>query len=204
MAAAYGGGHPLNNDRMPAPRGRPRDSKTQKAILRATRRMLGKVGYSRLTIESVAAMSGAGKATIYRWWPTKGDLVLEAAGADIEIGVVPDTGDTRGDLRIATEQLVATFTRPLASVVIFAAIAQLDDDLRMAAAFRDKCVYPWRKSAAEAIQRGIDRGDIPSEADVQLLLDVIVGTVFQRTLVVKEPLTEGLADRLLGLVLPLD
>jgi AcrR family transcriptional regulator len=192
-----------NADKPPA-RGRPRDMKAQKAILRATRQMLGKVGYTRLTVEGVAAKSGAGKATIYRWWPTKGDLVLEAAGADIEIGVVPDTGDTREDLRIAIEQLITTFSKRLAGIVIFAAISNLDDDPAMAATFRDKYVYPWRKSAGEAIRRGIDRGDLPADTDAQFLLDVIVGTVLQRTVVIRAPKTEGLSQNILGLVLPLD
>ena len=194
---------PRNNDGQLA-RGRPRDPKTQQAILRATRQILGKVGYARLTVEGVAARSGAGKATIYRWWPTKGDLALEAAGTDIEIGVVPDTGDTRRDLLIATEQLIMTFTKRLAGIVIFAAISTVDDDPAMAAKFRDKYVYPWRTSAAEAIERGMQRGDLPADTDVQFLLDVMVGTVFQRTLVVRGPVTEGLAKQLLNLVLPLD
>ena len=164
--------------------------------------MLGKVGYARLTVEGVAAKSGAGKATIYRWWPTKGDLALEAAGADIEIGIVPDTGDTRQDLLIAAEQLTTTFSRRLAGIVIFAAVSTLDDDPNMAETFREKYVYPWRKSAAEAIQRGIERGDLSADTDVQFLLDVVVGTVFQRTLVVREPMIDGLAEQILSLVLP--
>ncbi|MCP4308122.1 MAG: helix-turn-helix transcriptional regulator, partial [bacterium] len=61
-----------------AQRGRPRDPRIQQSILQATREMLDEVGYSRLTIEGVAARAGAGKATVYRWWSTKGELVLEA------------------------------------------------------------------------------------------------------------------------------
>ena len=185
----------------PRPRGRPRNRTTQRAILNATRGFLGTVGYSRLTIEGVAAKAGCGKTTIYRWWPTKGDLVLEAVGSDIEIGLVPDTGGTQSDLRIATEQLITTFARRLAGIVIFAAIATVDDDPAMAATFRDKYVYPWRVSAAEAIARGVGRGDLLADTDVQFLLDVIVGTVFQRTLVMREPMTEGLVEQILELVL---
>jgi len=183
-------------------RGRPRDIRTQKAILRATRQLLGKVGYSRLTIEGVAARSGAGKATIYRWWPSKGDLVLEAAEPEVAIGVVPDTGETRGDLSVAIKQLIGTFSNRLAAVVIFAAIATLDDDPAMARTFREKYVYPWRVSAAAAIRRGIERGDLPSDTDVELVLDIIVGTVFQRTLVMRDPRTEGLHEQMLRVVLP--
>jgi len=154
-------------------------------------------------MEGVASRSGASKATIYRWWPTKGVLVLEAAADEIAIGSVPDTGDTAVDLRAAIEQLIETFSRPLASVVIFAAITTGEADPGMATTFRDQYVYPWRTTAAQAIDRGIERGDVTS-TNTQFVLDVIVGTVFQRTLVMKEPMTEGLADNLLRLILTRD
>lgn len=189
------------NESRPA-RGRPRDVRAKRAILAATRKVLGEGGYTRLTIEGVAARSEVGKATIYRWWPSKGELVLEAVGDDIAIGTVPDSGNTRADLKAAIEQLIATFSRRLAAVVIFAAIATLDDDPLLARAFRDRYVYPWRSSAAAAIGRGVARGDLPPDTDVEFLLDVIVGTVFQRALVVREPATGGLARKLLRMILP--
>ena len=183
-------------------RGRPRDAKTQQSILRATRELLLDVGYPRLTIEGVAARAGAGKPTIYRWWPTKGALVLEAASDHLAIGLVPDTGDTRQDLLIAVEQLIKTFSDRLAGIVIFAVIANLDDDPTVAATFRDTWVYPWRQSAADAIQRGVGRGDLPPDTDIQFTLDVIVGTVFQRTLTMAHPMTEGLARNIIDLIVP--
>lgn len=181
-------------------RGRPRSTKTLEAVLAATRELLLEVGYQRLTIEGVASRAGASKATVYRWWPTKGVLVLDAAAKEIAIGPVPDTGVTKDDLRNAIDQLIETFSRPLASIVIFAAITTVEADPEMAAVFRDKYVYPWRMTAAQAIERGIARGDMASD-DTQFALDVVVGTVFQRTLVMKEPMAEGLADRLLALLL---
>jgi AcrR family transcriptional regulator len=168
--------------------------------LTATREILLNVGYSRLTIEAVATRSGTGKTTIYRWWPTKGELVLDAAKSQIQIGTVPDTGNTRTDLKAAIDQLIETFSKPLASIAIFASITTLDDDPKMAQIFRDTYVYPWRVSAAEALARGVERGDVSND-DIQFVLDVIVGTVFQRTLVLKDPNTEGLSEGLLGLFL---
>ena len=152
-------------------------------------------------MEAVAAEAGVSKATIYRWWKTKGELVLEAAEADISIGLVPETDDSRADVEAAIDQLVDTFSRPLASIVIFAAITTGGNDPVMAQIFRDKYVYPWRVSAAEAMTRALpeDRADADK---IQFLLDVVVGTVFQRTLVLKEPNTMGLKERLMGLVLP--
>ena len=152
-------------------------------------------------MEAVAGDAGVSKATIYRWWKTKGELVLEAANKDISIGLVPETKDPRQDVEAAIDQLVDTFSRPLASIVIFAAITTGGDDPVMAQIFRDKYVYPWRVSAAAALVRTLN--DKSADAsEVQFLLDVIVGTVFQRTLVLKEPNTAGLKERLLALVLP--
>ena len=189
------------NDRKRG-KGRPRSSRSTEAILEATRSLLLESGYSRLSMESVAARSGTGKATIYRWWPSKGELVLDSAREEISIGVVPDLGNLRDDLAVAIEQLVVTFTRPLASIVIFAAIAVGDDDPGMAKIFREEFVYPWRVSAADAIRRGIERGELAADTDMHFVLDVIVGTVFQRTLVVSPPVTEKLVEKLLALVLP--
>ncbi|MDJ0637608.1 MAG: TetR-like C-terminal domain-containing protein [Paracoccaceae bacterium] len=126
--------------------------------------------------------------------------MLDAAADEIAIGSVPDRGTTEDDLRSAIEQLIETFSRPLASIVIFAAITTVEADPEMAAVFREKYVYPWRLTAAQAIERGIERGDMASD-NTQFILDVIVGTVFQRTLIIKEPMTEGLADHLLGLLI---
>lgn len=182
-------------------RGRTRDLGAQDAILKATRELLLEGGYPKLTIESVARRAGVGKSTIYRWWNTKGALVLEATSQHLEIGVVPDTGITREDLLVAARQLVETFTDRLASIVIFAVIAHLEDDPSMAATFVGTWVNPWRESAAEAIDRGIARGDLPADTDGDLLLDVMVGTVFQRTLVLTEPKTSGLAETLVEMIL---
>ena len=179
--------------------GRPRSENSKEAILSTVRTLLLKEGYARLTIEGVAKKAGVSKATIYRWWLTKGELVLEAAGTDISIGEVPDTGNSVADLDAAISQLIETFSRRLASIVIFAAITTAGEDKVMAEIFRDRFVYPWRKSAAEALDRAKARGDLTFD-DTQFLLDVIVGTVFQRTLVVKQPIAVGLKEKLLRVV----
>ena len=103
-------------------RGRPRSEEARADILQATRELLLEEGYTKLAITHVAQRAGVGKTTVYRWWPTKGELVLEAAEDCIAIGEVPDSGRTSEDLRIASEQLIRTFSDPLATVVIFAAI----------------------------------------------------------------------------------
>ncbi len=182
-------------------RGRPRSPKSREAILHAVRQRLLADGYLRLTMEAVAADAGVSKATIYRWWKTKGELVLEAAESEISIGRVPHTKDPHADVAAAIDQLVDTFSRPLASIVIFAAITTGGNDPVMAQVFRDRYVYPWRVSAAKALARALPE-DEAEAYNVQFLLDVVVGTVFQRTLVLKEPNTSGLKCKLMALVMP--
>jgi AcrR family transcriptional regulator len=184
----------MADDDTKKPRGRPRSRQSQRAILAAALESLDEVGYQRLTIQGVARRAGVSKATIYRWWPSKSELVLDAAADHLAIGLVPDSGSTRADLRAAGDQLVATFSDRIAAIVILAAIARVDDDPEMAAEFRRRSVLPWRTSAAAALERGVARGDLRSDLDVALALDILVGTVFQRTLVVATPMTEGLAE----------
>lgn len=183
--------------------GRPRDVETHEAILAATRSILLDRGYHRLTFEAVAKAAGTTRSTVYRWWPTRGSLVLEAAADQIDIGEVPDSGDSRTDIRAAIRQLIETFSDPLAKIVIMAAVANLDGDMEMATRFREDTVYPWRSTAAAALTRARERGDLPPESDPGFLLNVVVGTVFQCTIVPAAPMTDGLEDRLLNLILPL-
>lgn len=182
-------------------RGRPRDEVARQSILETTRELMLEVGYPSLTIEGVARRSGVAKSTIYRWWKSKAELVVEASAEHVEIGLVPNTGDTREEMLIAAQQLIHTFSDPITRVLMTAVIANLDDDPWLPRTFRDRWVYPWRESAGEALTRARDRGAISPDADLALLLDVLVGTVFQRTVTVASPAIDGLDEQLIDLIL---
>jgi AcrR family transcriptional regulator len=182
-------------------RGRPRSRRAHEAILEATRSLLLENGYPALTIEAVAARAGTAKTTVYRRWSTKGALVLEATAEHLAIGIVPDSGSTRTDLEVAVRQMAETFSDRLAAIVMLAVIANLDEDPFMARTFRTEIVYPWRTSAAAALERGVARGDLPPDADIPFLLDVIVGTVFQRAVINARSEMDGLDEAILDLVL---
>jgi AcrR family transcriptional regulator len=189
--------------RVPSGRGpgRPRDPRAHGAILDATLTTLLEFWYPSLTLERVARRAGVGKATIYRHWESKLDLVLEAAAPHLAIGVVPDTGDTRRDVREGLDQLISTYADPVAAIVIFAVLAGLEPDERLRERFRSAYVLPWRASMSDALERGVARRDLPARLDVGFAVDMMVGTVFQRVLVVPEPLVDGLAEHLLTLLL---
>ena len=136
---------------------------------------------------------------LFRDQVTAGKHIKAGAKKVLISAPAKDPDLTAADMDAAIGQLIDTFTRPLASIVIFAAITTGGSDPKMAQIFRDRYVYPWRVSAFEALKRGRARGDVSAD-DLHFLLDVIVGTVFQRTLVMKEPMIEGLKENLLGVI----
>src|SRR5687768_12726238 len=98
-------------------RGRRRSERSHEAIVRATQELLVERGYRQLTIEAIAARAGVGKQTIYRWWPSKGAVVLEAflvlsEGGPEQDMALPDTGDLKADLRVVMRATVAEFADP--------------------------------------------------------------------------------------------
>jgi hypothetical protein len=101
---------------------------------------------------------------------------------------------------VAPTSVSTAFSDQLAGIVIMAAIANLDDDMQMAATFRETAVYPWRVTAAAAIERAVERGDLPPDTDVLFTLNVIVGTVFQCTITPAAPMTAGLEEGSLELI----
>ncbi len=182
-------------------RGRPRDAQSHQAVLAATLDLLGEVGYRRFTMGGVAKRAGVGKSTVYRWWPSKLDLILEAAAPQLEIGLAPNTGSTHHDLNIGAERAIASYSSPIAAQVIFAVIADLEKDPRLREIYQSKWVLPWRVSMANALERGMANGDLTEGLDVELVIDMLAGTILQRVLVVPEPIRDGLAQRLVDLVI---
>jgi AcrR family transcriptional regulator len=178
-----------------------RSARAHAAILTATTELLSEVGYGPLTIEGVAARAGVGKTTVYRWWPTKGALVIEAISVALPAPSQADTGDLRRDLLTAVRRVVHTFARTPEGAVIPALAADLMSDPPLAEQFRSQIIRPRRSAVVEVLLRAAARGDLPPDVDTELLLDVYAGAVFYRVLVSGEPVTDLLAEQLVGLLL---
>lgn len=181
-------------------RGRRRSERSHRAIVAATQELLVERGYRELTIEGVAARAGVGKQTIYRWWPSRGALLLEAvaeqADADIEI---PDAGTLRVDLELFLRSTFAAATpRRIALLRVLAAEAQLDPT--MAAPFQ-AFAAKRRAALASLLERGVHRGELAPETDLTLLLHVAFGVLWYRLLIDPRPLDEATAHSLTGLLL---
>ncbi|MCW2536431.1 MAG: TetR/AcrR family transcriptional regulator [Modestobacter sp.] len=176
----------------------PRD---RQAILAATLDALGEHGYARMTVEGVATRAGVHKATLYRWWASKGSLVGWALGAGLSTGPVADTGSTRDDLVTWLRGTIDNYTSTPAESALPALLSDLASEPGTLEGFRRSFLDARRANCAATVTRGIERGDIPADVDVGLVMDVLAGTVFYRQLVSGEPMDAALAERLVDLVL---
>jgi AcrR family transcriptional regulator len=181
--------------------GRPRSEEARSAILRSTLQLLGKNGFSDLTIEDVSAHAGVGKTTVYRWWPNKAALVADAfASSTTQKLHFPDTGSLRTDMSQQMRQLVKIF-RSRRGRIVSAILAAGQSDREVIAAFRERFLKPRRREAYATLRRGIIRGELRKGMDLDLLLDSLYGPIYMRFLIRHDSLTPGFVNHLCELVL---
>lgn len=181
--------------------GRPRCPLTHQNILKATRELVDEIGFANLTIEGIASRAGVGKTTIYRRWPNKSSIVLDAFFEDISSTCsVADTGKVRQDIRRQLRKLVKELNGPTGcKVATLMANGQFDKE--MAEAFRARWIERHRNDALALIKRGMETGEIRKEADPEVLVDALYGPIYFRLLAGHAPLTQRLADELTDLVI---
>jgi AcrR family transcriptional regulator len=182
-------------------RARRRNARSHSAILDATSSLLTEVGYSQLTIEGVAARASVGKATVYRWWPSKGALVIDAMSRVLTVPAPSVTGDVRLDLLAAIRRTIHILTSSSDGAVLPALTADLAREPALAQQFRDQILRPRRSVVIEILNGAVDRGELPANLDVELLMDIYVGAVFYRVVVSGEPVTDALPEQLVALIL---
>lgn len=181
--------------------GRPRSRRAEAAILEATFALLGECGFSGLTVEGIAARAGVSKATIYRHWPGKAQLAVDALRAHIPPLPVADEGDLRSDLLAILRSVQATITSPELSRVLPSLVEAAERDGELEQLFRD-FGQERRRAMRAAMDRAQARGELRPDADFDLLADVVVGPLFFRRLVQRVPLGDDYPERLLNLLLP--
>ncbi|MBS1787720.1 MAG: TetR/AcrR family transcriptional regulator [Acidobacteria bacterium] len=181
--------------------GRPRCPLTHQNILKAARELVEEVGFDSLTIEGIAARAGVGKTTIYRRWPNKANIVLDAFFEDLVPSVsFSDTGNVREDMRRHLKKFVKELNGPLGcKISMLLANGQFDEE--MADAFRLQWIEPRRDEARQVIERGIERGEIHQKVDPDLLIDALYGPIYFRLLAGHAPLTPSFAESLTELVM---
>jgi AcrR family transcriptional regulator len=192
----------VNEDGRGSPRrpGRPRIAHYDAEILRVTQELLLEKGYSGFTIDAVAAKVGVGRPTIYRRWPTKAALAVAAMGQSTGLAPAPDTGSLREDL-LAFQRHQVNLTRPETRQMTAGLVADLVADPELADVYVSRFVSPRRASVAEALQRGIDRGELRPDADFEFILNLLIGPLFMQCIVFGEPSPPDMPEKTVDVVL---
>jgi AcrR family transcriptional regulator len=189
----------VNDDGSKRSPGRPRSEQARVSILRNTLQLLAKKGFSELTIEAVAAQAGVAKATVYRWWPDKAALIVDAFASSATRKLhFPDTGSVQKDLSQQMRQVIKIF-RSRQGRILSAMLGAGQSDPSLIAAFRERFMMPRRQEAYATLRRGIQRGQLRKDIDMDLLLDSLYGPIYMRFLIQHNRLTPQFVEGLCGL-----
>jgi AcrR family transcriptional regulator len=186
----------------PARTGRPRSEARRAAILAAAGDLMLEGGLRAATMEAIAARAGVGKATVYKWWPSRGAVALEGfmlRAADS--WSLPEGASAPEALRILAVAAVRLFTHSPAGPLMRALAADAQSDPEIAQALREQWLGPRRAVAAEIIREGIARGELRADLDVAAALDLVFAPVYYRLLFSHEVLDEAFAERCIDYVL---
>jgi AcrR family transcriptional regulator len=163
-------------------RGRPRSAQVDAAILEAARDLLASEGYARMTVEAVAARAGVGKAAIYRRYPGKPDLAAAAVAGLSAAFALPDTGSVRSDVLTMLREFRGLMERFHGLPVIGTMLAEQAHNPELLERFREQVIRPRRAMMQEVLRRGIARGELRGDADLEFVGELLVGSWFARHL----------------------
>lgn len=183
------------------PRARRRSQRAERAILESTLALLGEVGFSGLTIDGIAARAGVGKATIYRHWGSKAQVVIEAWLAFVPPVPEPDTGDLRGDLLAILGFMVEGIGQSPLARIMPSLIEAAERDAELAALFRE-FVAGRAAVLRRVLERAAARGELRPGLDLDLAVALVVSPVMTRRLVLREPFPPRFAESIVDALLP--
>jgi AcrR family transcriptional regulator len=179
-------------------RGRQRSEESEEAILSAITALLRDKPLRDISIEEIARKAGVGKATIYKWWPSKAYIAFDAFSRRLEEMVpINDTGSAERDFKQQLRSLFAFFDTPAGLVLRhFLAEGQVDEEF--ASLFRDRFIRPRRETIGVIFDRAVERGQIRRGLDREVVLDLIYGPGFYRMLIRHEPLHRNTVDEMVS------
>ena len=194
-----------------APDASRRSERSRRAIFDAALALVSETGYAKTTIEGIAARAGVGKQTIYRWWPSKAAVLLdafldlaaratEALGGDAE-SEIPDTGDLAADLKYVLRATVDEMNDPTFDAPTRALAAEGIVDPELGARFTEALLEPQLQYYARRIEAAQAAGDVDPGVDPRIALELLVGPLHHRWLHRTLPLTHAYADSLVDLAL---
>ncbi|MFE6715020.1 TetR/AcrR family transcriptional regulator [Streptomyces sp. NPDC057695] len=194
-----------------APDASRRSERSRRAIFDAALALVSETGYAKTTIEGIAARAGVGKQTIYRWWPSKAAVLLdafldlaaranEALGGDAD-SEIPDTGDLAADLRYVLRATVDEMNDPAFDGPSRALAAEGIVDPELGARFTEALLEPQLQHYVRRITAAQAAGDVDPGVDPRIALELLVGPLHHRWLHRTLPLTHAYADTLVDLAL---
>jgi AcrR family transcriptional regulator len=194
----------------PRRRGRPRSERARSAIVRAAGELLLEGGIDAATMEAIAARAQVSKATIYRWWPSRGAVMLDGLfEATRQTLDVPADADVRTALHLQISGMVDMFTATTVGPLVRALAGQAESDPELALALRERWILPRRVIGRRTLEAAIERGELRADADLDVAIDQLFAPVYHRLVFGHEPLHADLAKRivdqlLVGLQVPGD
>ena len=159
--------------------GRPRDERASEAILQAALGQLLERGYGGMSMEGVAAAAGVGKPAIYRRHRNKAELVAAAIRSILPNIELPDTGSAREDIQRIAEQARPMTQGPF-TILLGSVMAEQQRQPELMEAFRERIVMPRRQLGKTILARGIERGEVRADLDLEQAADALVGNVIGR------------------------
>jgi AcrR family transcriptional regulator len=171
-------------DRVTRAPGRPRSVEADEAILQATLELLADDGYRALTMERVRERSGVGKATIYRRYGSKEELVAAAiVHLNADVPMPADTGSVLGDFAATAQTILAGAARTGALTLMPRLLSEVTNDAEMHALFAEHLVEPRRRVVRAIVERAKERGEIRTDVDTELAVDLMVGPFIYRVII---------------------
>jgi len=162
------------------PRGRQRSVQAESAIIKATLYLLERKPLRCVTVDAIAQRAGVSKATIYKWWPNKNLLALDAYLTLMNESVImPNTGSSEVDFTLQIQSVCSFYASALGRLFC-QFIAEGQSDPAFLASFRDRFLYVRRDAARVMWRRGVERGDIRLEVDSEIVLDLVYGPILFR------------------------
>jgi AcrR family transcriptional regulator len=183
----------------PSPR---RSKRAHEAILNAAAELIHERPYSDVCIEAIAARAGVGKQTIYRWWTSKAAVLMEACAAVVAREVpLPDKGSFIEDFRDYLNHICGFFTNQLSRPAIAGLLAEAQCNAELAVAFKERLLMQRRKVLNTILDRAVARGELRPALDLDVIMDMVHGAIWYRTLLLKAPLDEAFVKSVIAQVM---
>jgi AcrR family transcriptional regulator len=178
--------------------GRPRSEQSRTAVLRATSELMRELGLRAMTTDEIANRSGVSKATIYKWWPNKYAVAVEAFLSEMAIqSADPDTGSAHEDFRRVLRGLIR-FYRSKSGRAYAQLVGEAQFDPQIGAVLRDRLVGARRETMRTILDRGVARGELRPDVEPEIAIDLIFGPAMYRLVAGHAPLNNASADSIVA------